>query len=107
MPISPQRVGYYGRVWTINLFTDTGTENLTGVVAANIGIRIRSLTNPLADWTSTGAIVIVTSNPAQITWQPTATDYALAGSFEAIPFVSFPGAPAPVAYDPLPFVVQP
>lgn len=97
----------YGRPWTIYLNTDTGPDNITNVTTQNISIHIHSPNGGVPDWVSTGAITIVTANPSVISWQPTAQDYALAGTFQAYPLVTFPGAPAPVAYDPIPFEVDP
>lgn len=104
MPVSPQYVGMYGRPWTITLTTDSGADNLTGLTANNISVRIHSPTGQMADAVSSGAITIVTANPAQITWQPTASDFAIAGSFQAIVEVVF--GSGPVAYDPITFDVK-
>lgn len=106
MGVSPQYVGKYGKPWTINLNTDSGADNLGSITANAISIVIRD-TSANTETASTGTIIINTANPAQISWQPTASDYATAGSYEARVNVTFSGAPAPTEYDPIPFVILP
>ena len=105
MPVSPQYVGMYGRPWTITLNTDSGPDNLTGLTAGNVSVRIHNPTGQTADVVSSGTITIVTANPAQITWQPTVTDFAVAGTFQAIVEVVF--SSGPIAYDPINFAINP
>lgn len=104
MGVSPQYVGRYGRPWKINLNTDSGADNLSGLIAANIAVTLRNLSaNPPVDAVSSGLIVISSANPAQIIWQPTANDFANHGSFAAIVTATF--STGPVDYDPIPFTI--
>lgn len=104
MGVTPQYQGKYGQPWTINLNTDSAGANLTGIAASSISIVVRNVGSPASDVTSTGTIAIVSvANPAQITWQPTATDYAATGSFQMVLTVTL--ATGPVTYDPIPFVI--
>ncbi len=80
MAVTPQYVGKYGKAWTINLNTDSGADNFGSLGAGAISVVVRDLSTG-TETTSTGIITIVTANPAQITWQPTAADYASAGSY--------------------------
>lgn len=102
MGVSPQYVGRYGKPWTITLNTDSGADNITGINAASISVTLRSAGG--TDVVSTGAITVVTSNPAVIQWQPTSADYAAAGEFSADVTVTFPTGP--VDYDPIPFELK-
>lgn len=105
MAATPQYVGGYGKPWTININTDTGPDNLGSLTASAIQVSLRNLdVTPPIDVVSTGAITIVTANPAQITWQPTAADYAVAGNRQLLIQVTF--ATGPVPYDPFPFAIQ-
>ena len=105
MPVSPQYVGAYGKPWTLNLNTDSGADNLGSLTASAIQVSLRNTdVTPPVDVVSTGAVVIVTANPAVITWQPTATDYAVAGNRQLLVQVTF--ATGPVEYDPIPFAIQ-
>ena len=105
MTATPQYVGAYGKPWTINLNTDTGTDNLGSLTASAIQITLRNMdVNPPIDVVSTGAVVIVTANPAVITWQPTAPDFAVAGNRQLLTQVTF--ATGPVEYDPYNFAIQ-
>ena len=105
MGITPQYVGRYGRPWTISLNTDSGTDNITGLVAANIAVTVRRLdVVPAVDTVSTGTITIAGFNPAQIIWQPTATDFAASGDFAAIVTATFPTGP--IDYDPILFTIK-
>src|SRR5712692_7097497 len=105
MAATPQYVGAYGKPWTLNLNTDSGVDNLGSLTASAIQVSLRNTdVVPPVDVVSTGAVVIVTSNPAVITWQPTATDYAVAGNRQLLVQVTF--ATGPVEYDPFPFAIQ-
>ena len=105
MGVSPQYVGRYGRPWKINLNTDSGADNISGLLAANIAVTVRNLSaSPPVDAVSTGTITIAGQNPAQIIWQPTANDFANHGSFAAIVTVTFPTGP--VDYDPIFFTIN-
>jgi hypothetical protein len=98
-------VGSYGRPWLITLNKDSGSDDRTGLVAANISIILRDLTSsPPVDTTSAGTITMASSSPAQITWQPTSADYATAGTFSIYPVVTF--GTGPVVYDPIPLIIQ-
>jgi hypothetical protein len=104
MGVSPQYVGRYGRPWVINLNTDSGTDNISGLLASAITVTLRNLSaTPPVDAVSTGTITIAGANPAQIIWQPTANDFVSHGSFEAIVTVTF--STGPIDYDPIPFTI--
>ena len=106
MAATPQYVGAYGKPWTINLNTDSGPDNLGSLSASAISVSLRNVDLiPPVDVVSTGAVAIVTASPAQITWQPTATDYAAAGNRQLLIQVTF--STGPVEYDPFPFAIQP
>ena len=102
MSVSPQYVGKYGKPWSITLATDTGNDDITNVNPSLISVVVRNL-NTATEAVSAGTITVTSNTPAQITWQPTSTDYAAPGSFQAIPMVTFPTGP--VEYDPIPFVI--
>lgn len=104
MGISPTQVGSYGKPWSITLNTDTGADNITGVVVGNISVVIKNMSS-LVETTSTGTITIVTANPAVITWQPTTNDTASIGYFNVIVVIQFSGGP--IRYDPIPWVITP
>jgi hypothetical protein len=104
MGVSPIQAGSYGKLWTITLNTDSGADNLTGIVVANISIIIKNMSS-LVETTSTGAITIVTANPAVITWQPTSADAGTPGYYNVIPQVTF--STGPFRYDPIPWLIQP
>lgn len=104
MAVTPQYQGKYGKPWTISLNTDSGADNITGISAGSITVVLYDANNPASvGVTSTGAVSIVTANPAVIQWQPTAPDYANVGVFEAEVNVTFPTGP--VTYDPVEFAV--
>jgi hypothetical protein len=100
MGATPDYVGSYGRPWIINLNTDSGFDDITGVASNNISIIVRNTgVNPPTGGASTGAITIISAFPAQISWQPTSSDYSAGGSFNIVPQVTFPSGP--VLYDPI------
>lgn len=107
MGVTPQRQGANGKPWTITLNTDSGPDTITGISVGSISMVLYDKSRPggsRVGVTSTGAITIVTANPAVISWQPTAADYATIGNFLAEPNVTFPTGP--VAYDAIPFEVK-
>lgn len=99
MGATPQYVGMYGKPWTINLNTDSGTDNIGAATSISVAIRNGNNSN-----VSTGQITVLSNNPAQILWQPTSTDYANAGNVELVVTANY--TTGPYEYDPIPFTIK-
>src|SRR5579884_1323168 len=108
MAVSPQYVGGYGQPWPISLNTDSGADDLTSIGGdmTKVSVKLKNTVTGVTT-TSTGAITQIQASPAQISWQPTSADFAVAGEFEARVWVTFPSPKGPTPYDPIPSSVLP
>ena len=105
----PWYVGQTYPSWDILLTTDSGNDNLTGVIASNFTMIFSSTaTRPPTDTIGTGTFTIKAINPAEILYKPSQADVASAFSGQLIVKAFFPPSNTnadEVVWDPIPFVI--
>src|SRR5450755_1313873 len=103
----PWYVGQTYPSFDIVLNTDSGSDNLTGVVVTNFTMIFSSTaTRPPTDTTGTGTFTIKSINPAEILYKPSTTDVASAFSGQLIVKAFFPPSNTSAdeaIWDPIPF----
>ncbi len=79
------------------------TDTITSIPVGNFAMTIRSSGG--IDTTGTGTFVIVTTNPAVITYQFSSGDVATTGTYQLFIKATVPGSGL-VIWDPIPFVIS-
>ncbi len=102
MAITPWYVGQTAPALQITLNTDSGSDNVTGLVAGNFAMVLRN-TGTNSDSNGTGTFVIVNANPAIITYAFSSGDVTTAGSYQLIVKATFPSGVK--IYDPISFTL--
>lgn len=102
MAYQPWYVGQTYPPLDIPLNTDNGPDNIVGILTSNLTMVIHSSSGN--DTTGSGTFVIKNSNPAEITYQFSTADVAVAGNFNLFVKAVFPGGGVAI-YDPIPFTI--
>lgn len=98
MPLNPWKTTQQAPLWTITLNTDSGADNITGLVAGNFSMIFKQTSqgaNQGVETTGTGTFAIVTANPAVITYQVSVTDVTNAGTYAVTVWATFSNGPKP------------
>lgn len=83
----------------ITLTLDSGPEDLTGLVAGNLAMTIRTNT----DTAGTGTFAILSTKPAVVTYQFSSGDVTTPGVYQLIVKATFPSGLK--IYDPIGFTI--
>lgn len=103
-------VGMRFPAWDIPLATDEGPDDITGVSVGDISLYFRNTTtNPPTDTLGTGTITIMSYNPAEIFYKPSAADVASVFTGQIVIKINYPPSHTSTdesVFDPIPFSIS-
>lgn len=102
MAVTPWYTTQTAPALQISLNTDSGQENITGLVAGNFALVIRNTSNN-TDANGTGTFAILNANPAVVTYSFSSGDVTTAGNYQLIIKATYPSGTK--VFDPVPFTI--
>lgn len=102
MAVTPWYVGQTAPALQITLNTDSGQDNITGLVAGNFAMVLRN-TGTGSDTNGTGTFVILNASPAVVSYAFSSGDVTTAANYQLIIKATFPTGIK--VYDPILFTL--